>query len=240
MKTQDTDTVATEQSDTVKRRVFLVEDHPVTRRGVATLVNQQSDLTVCGEADSAAKALDLIQKQNPDIAVVDIGLKTTSGIELIKNVRVLLPELPVLVMSMYTSHHYAERAIRAGAKGYITKAEASDRILTAIRTVLSGELYLNEGMKEHMLNRLMGVKKNGQGLQIEALSDRELEVFKLIGNGYSTREIAGKLNLSVKTVDSYREHLKIKLGLKDASELLRNAITWERREATVVVQEAAE
>jgi DNA-binding NarL/FixJ family response regulator len=222
-------------AEPAKRRVFLVEDHPVTRRGVAVLLNQQPDLAVCGEADSAARALELMQKQNPDIAVIDIGLKTTSGIELIKNVRVLLPELPILVMSMYSSHHYAERAIRAGARGYITKAEASDRVLAAIRSVLAGELYLNEDLKEHMLNRLMGVRRNDGGLPIDALSDRELEVFKLIGNGYSTREIAGRLNLSVKTVDSYREHLKLKLELKDASDLLRRAIEWERRETTVGV-----
>ena len=211
-------------------RVFLVDDHPITRSGIATLINQEKSLTVCGEADSAPKALDMIQKLNPDLAIVDISLKTTSGIELMKNLKVLALNLPVLVMSMHDESLYAERALRAGAKGYIMKQEASDKILTAIRRVLSGELYLSDKMKEKMLHRLVNNKKDEMVFSIDSLSDREMEVFQLIGNGYSTRQIAAKLNLSVKTIDSYREHLKLKLHLEKGSDLVRHAIQWVKSE----------
>jgi len=190
-------------------------------------------MTVCGEADSAPLAMDLIPKAAPDLAIIDITLKTTSGIELMKNIKALLPDMPVLIMSMHDESLYAERALRAGAKGYIMKHEASEKILIAVRRVLSGELYLSEKMKEKMLHRLVKSRKEEVVFSIDTLSDREMEVFQLIGNGYSTRQIAGKLNLSVKTIDSYREHLKLKLRLEKGADLVRHAIQWVRSEGVV-------
>jgi len=216
-----------------KRRIFLVDDHPITRQGVVVLINQEPDLEVCGEADSAPKAFDLLQKSKADLAVVDISLKTTSGIELTKNLKVLLPDLPVLIMSMHDESLYAERALRAGAKGYVMKQEASDNILIAIRRILDGELYLSEKMKEKMLHRLVHNRKDEVVFSIDTLSDREMEVFQLIGNGFSTRQIATKLNLSVKTIDSYREHLKLKLHIEKGADLVRHAIQWVKSENIV-------
>ncbi|CAM2965151.1 response regulator transcription factor [Rariglobus hedericola] len=216
-----------------KRRIFLVDDHPITRQGVAVLINQEPDLEVCGEADSAPKAFDLLQKAKADLAVVDISLKTTSGIELTKNLKVLLPDLPILIMSMHDESLYAERALRAGAKGYVMKQEASESILIAIRRILAGELYLSEKMKEKMLHRLVHNRKDEVVFSIDTLSDREMEVFQLIGNGFSTRQIATKLNLSVKTIDSYREHLKLKLHIEKGADLVRHAIQWVKSENIV-------
>ncbi|MBW8780444.1 MAG: response regulator transcription factor [Verrucomicrobia bacterium] len=215
----------------VKRRIFLVDDHPITRQGVAVLINQEPDLIVSGEADSAPLATQLIVQDAPDLAIFDITLKTTSGIELMKNIKALLPDMPVLMISMQDESLYAERALRAGAKGYIMKHEASDKILTAIRQVLSGDLYLSEKMKEKMLHRLVKSRKEKVVFSIDTLSDREMEVFQLIGNGFSTRQIAEKLTLSVKTIDSYREHLKLKLRLEKGSDLVRHAIQWVRSES---------
>ncbi|MDF3057146.1 MAG: two component transcriptional regulator, LuxR family [Rariglobus sp.] len=225
--------VSTASPDAAKRRIFLVDDHPITRQGVVVLINQEPDLEVCGEADSAPKAFDLLQKSKADLAVVDISLKTTSGIELTKNLKVLLPDLPVLIMSMHDESLYAERALRAGAKGYVMKQEASDNILIAIRRILDGELYLSEKMKEKMLHRLVHNRKDEVVFSIDTLSDREMEVFQLIGNGFSTRQIATKLNLSVKTIDSYREHLKLKLHIEKGADLVRHAIQWVKSENIV-------
>lgn len=165
--------------------------------------------------------------------MVDVSLKTMSGIELMKNIKVLAPNLPVLFMSMHDESLYAERALRAGAQGYIMKQEASEKILTAIHRVLDGELYLSDRMKEKMLHRIVNKKKEDGGFSIDSLSDREMEVFQLIGNGFSTRQIAAKLNLSVKTIDSYREHLKLKLQLETGSDLVRYAIQWVKSENVV-------
>jgi len=209
-----------------KHRILLVDDHPITRQGVAVLINQEEDLEVIGEADSAPAAIALLQKQPADLAIIDITLKTTNGIELMKHIRVLAPDMPVLVMSMHDEGVYAERAMRAGARGYIMKQEASSRVLTAIRTVLSGELHLSDRMKERMLHRLVSNRKEEVRFSIDTLSDREMEVFQLIGDGFSTRQVASKLNLSVKTIDSYREHLKLKLQLESGKDLVRYAIQW--------------
>lgn len=230
-----TDTPApTTGQEPVRHRIFLVDDHPITRAGVSVLINQEDNLTVCGEADNAPVALDLIRKLKPDLVVMDITLKTSSGIELMKNVKALMPELPVLMMSMHDENLYAERALRAGAKGYIMKQEASDKILTAIRCVLSGEPYLSDKMKARLLQSLVHKKKPSEaGFSIDSLSDREMEVFQLIGNGFTTRQIATRLNLSVKTIDSYREHLKLKLQLENGAELVRHAIQWVRSENIV-------
>lgn len=213
-----------------KHRILLVDDHPITRQGVSVLINQEEDLEVIGETDSAPSAIELLSKQPADLAIIDITLKTTNGIELMKHIRVLAPDMPVLVMSMHDEGVYAERAMRAGARGYIMKQEASSRVLTAIRTVLSGELHLSDRMKERMLHRLVNNRKEEVRFSIDTLSDREMEVFQLIGDGYSTRQVAGKLNLSVKTIDSYREHLKLKLQLESGKDLVRYAIQWMKGE----------
>jgi DNA-binding NarL/FixJ family response regulator len=215
------------------RRIFLVDDHPVTRAGVGALLGQQANFQICGEADSAPKAIDLIPKLNPELAIVDISLKTTSGIELIKNLNALSRDLKVLVLSMHDEFLYAERALRAGAKGYVMKDQAADTLVGAVRRVLSGELHVSEKMKERMLNRFVSNKRDELTFSMDSLSDREMEVLVHIGNGYSTRQIAAKLNLSVKTIDSYREHLKIKLRLDKGADLVRHAIQWVKSEELV-------
>jgi DNA-binding NarL/FixJ family response regulator len=206
--------------------VLLVDDHPITRQGVAALISQDPSLFVCGEADNGPRALELVTKVAPALAVIDISLKSSNGLELMKNLKILAPKLPVLVMSMHDEALYAERALRAGAQGYIMKQEASEKILAAIQRVLKGELYLSEKMQEKMLQRIVKAKPEEPGFAIDTLSDREMEVFQLIGNGFSTRQIATQLNLSVKTIESYREHLKLKLALETGSDLVRYAIQW--------------
>lgn len=217
--------------------VFVVEDHPITLAGLAAIVNREPDLFICGDSDSASAALDLIAKTKPAIVITDISLKTSNGLELLKNLATLCPQVPVLVISMHDETLYAERAIRAGARGYLMKREAAEKILPAIRTILAGDIYLSEPMKGKLLSGLVRQRKGGpqdqQSLPLDTLSDRELEVFQLIGNGFTTREIAQRLNLSTKTIDSYREHLKTKLAVENGAELARRAICWTRVENIV-------
>jgi DNA-binding NarL/FixJ family response regulator len=215
-----------------KLRVLLVDDHPITRQGLKALVNQQPNLEVCGETDTAAQAIDLVASLQPDLAIVDVALKTTNGIELTKNLKAHSPNLPILVVSMHDEALYAERALRAGAMGYVMKQEAGEKVALAIQHLLRGEIFLSARMKERMLHRFVNKKREGMVFAIDTLSDREMEVFQLIGNGYSTRQIAQKLGLSSKTIDSYREHLKLKLGLETGADLVRHAIQWARTEAT--------
>lgn len=214
--------------------VFLVEDHPITQAGLAALISREDDLFICGEADNAPAALDQIAKLRPSIVISDIALKTSNGIELMKNLMALCPEVPILVMSMHDESLYAERAIRAGARGYIMKREAAEKIIPAIRAILNGDIYLSEQMKGKLLSGIVrGRKAEPNAFPLDTLSDRELEVFQLIGNGFTTREIAQRLNLSTKTIDSYREHLKLKLDLDSGAELVRRAIRWTRFENIV-------
>lgn len=212
-------------------RVLIVDDHPLLRRGVGQLINNEKDMTVCGEAEDAHKALTAIQDYKPDIAVIDVSLGGTSGIELLKNIKVRWPKLLVLVLSMHDEAVYAQRALRAGAAGYIMKQEATERVLVAIRKILNGEVYLSERLGNRMLNTLVGGRASLSGSPIEELSDRELEVFGLIGQGHGTRPIAEKLHLSVKTIESHRAHIKEKLGLKNATELVHHAIQWVQSES---------
>ncbi len=202
-----------------KLKVLLVDDHPITRQGMKALVNQQPNLEVCGEADNAPYAIELVGKLQPDLAIVDIALKTTNGIELTKNIKVQAPNLPVLIVSMHDEG--------------LMKQEAGEKIIAAIQRLLQGEIYLSDKIKEKMLHRFVNKKGDGMVFSIDTLSDREMEVFQLIGNGYSTRQIAQKLNLSSKTIDSYREHLKLKLNLDSGAELVRHAIQWARNEGSV-------
>lgn len=211
-------------------RILIVDDHPLMRQGVAQLINHEKDLLVCGEADEANKALDAIANSKCDIAIIDISLKGSSGIELLKNIKVRYPKLPVLILSMHDESVYAQRALRAGAAGYIMKQEGTEKVIVAIRKVLNGEVYLSEKLGAKMLNQLVGGRGALTGAPIDELSDRELEVFGLIGQGHGTRPIAEKLHLSVKTIESHRAHIKEKLNLKNATELVHHAIQWVQSE----------
>ncbi len=212
-----------------KTRIFLVDDHHIVRMGLAQLINQEADLMVCGEAESSEEAVVGIGKLVPDIAVVDISLGEENGLELIKRIGILYPEVKILVLSIHDEDIYAERALRAGAKGYIMKREAAETVITAIRKVLRGNIYLSGTMSETLLSRIFSGTPIACGRRVEDLSDRELEVFELIGIGWATKEIAERLGLSIKTIETYREKLKIKLRLKDSSELLRQAIRWMQK-----------
>ncbi|MEO6875749.1 MAG: response regulator transcription factor [Opitutaceae bacterium] len=216
----------------IKRHsIFLVEDHPITRAGLSALISREPDLFMCGEADNAPTALTMIARLQPSLVVADITLRTSNGIELMKNLSAIGPDLRILALSMHDEVVYAERAIRAGARGYLMKQEATEKIVPAIRVLLSGEIYLSDAVKIRLVANLASGRKAGQTtFPMETLSDREMEVFNLIGNGFATREIAGRLHLSTKTIDTYREHLKIKLSLKSGAELVRQAILWSRSE----------
>lgn len=224
------ETTARETGSRPRAGIFLVEDHPVTRAGIAALVSRDPHLRVSGEADNAQVALDLIIKHEPALVVMDIALKTSNGLELMKNLLAQLPDLPVLVMSMHDENLYAERAIRAGARGYLMKNEAAENIIVAIRTILKGDVYFSERIKGKLLNGTAGKRRGDPIFPLETLSDREMEVFQLIGGGFATRDIATRLKLSAKTIDSYRENLKVKLGLENSAELVRHAVRWARSE----------
>ena len=213
-----------------KRRVFVVDDHPIVRERLAELINQEPDLQVCGEAEDALNARKLIEARPPDIAIVDITLKDTYGIELIKDLKERLPKLPILVLSMHDESIYGERAIRAGAKGYLNKQEASKKVIIAIRTILSGEVYASDKMKSAMLQKMSGGHRPEGGSPTDVLSDRELEVFQLLGQGSAVRQIAEMLFVSPKTVEAHREHIKEKMNFKTSAELLRYAIQYTLKE----------
>jgi DNA-binding NarL/FixJ family response regulator len=209
-----------------KARVFLVDDHPLVREHLTALIQAQADLAVCGEAADAPTALSLITRQAPDLVILDISLKRSNGLELIKQLKDLWPKLPVLVLSMHDEMLYAERALRAGALGYITKEEATVNVLSAVRRVLGGQVYLSEQMAGRMMKKMVHGTKDETGSPLEVLTDRELEVFQLLGGGLGTRQIAEELHLGIKTVESYRARIKEKLLLADGNQLLQHAIQW--------------
>jgi DNA-binding NarL/FixJ family response regulator len=209
-----------------KRAIFIVDDHPIVRQGLALLINRESDLAVCGDAEEAGSALKRIEELKPDLIVVDISLNGPDGLDLLKDLRARDANLPVLILSMLDESLYAERALRAGARGYIMKQEATERVLVAIRRILDGEIYVSERMGNRMLHQFVGVGQVEQRSPIANLTDRELEVFRLIGEGRGTRQIAEELHISVKTVESYQAHIKEKLTLKNARELVQRAIQW--------------
>lgn len=217
---------------TKKTRVFMVDDHPIVRQGLGLLINRESDLTVCGEAESAQSAMRAVDSSQPDVLIVDISLNGPDGLDLLKNVRSRFPDLPVLILSMHDESIYAERALRAGAQGYIMKQEATEKVLVALRRILAGEIYVSERIANRMLQRYIGSPSSGRPPSIADLTDRELEVFRLIGEGHSTRQIAEDLHLSVKTVESYQAHIKEKLSLRSARELVQHAIQWSINEKT--------
>lgn len=216
-----------EKSETAARtKVFLVDDHPLVREWLTQLIQRESDLAVCGEAEDTQEALEKINETKPDIVIADISLKTTHGLELVKDLQVRFPSLPVLILSMHDESLYAERVLRAGAKGYITKQEATKKILPAIRQVLAGQIYISEKMASRMVHKMVLGRAEEQKTPIERLTDRELEVFQLIGCGQGTRRIASELHLGIKTVESYRARIKEKLKLDDGTQLLQQAIQW--------------
>jgi DNA-binding NarL/FixJ family response regulator len=209
-------------------KVVLVDDHPVTCQGVAALVSQSRDMEVVGQASSAPAGLALIQEHEPELAVVDVSLRGTSGIEFVKSALAIEPRLLVLMMSMYDEMLYAPRAFKAGARGYIMKHEASETIVDALHGIIEGKAYISTRLKEKLAESMLSSRNSEVEDSVQKLSDREMEVFQLIGDGYTTRQIAKRLNLSVKTIDSYREHLKVKLNLPDAPNLLQHAIRWTK------------
>lgn len=209
-----------------KRTVFIVDDHPIVRQGLALLINREPDLAVCGDAEEAGSALRLIEELKPDLVVVDISLNGPDGLDLLKTIRTRDPNLPVLILSMMDELLYAERGLRAGANGYIMKQQATEQVLVAIRRILGGEIYVSERIANKMLHLFVGGSPTEQSSPVADLTDRELEVFRLIGEGHGTRQIADELHLSVKTVESYQAHIKDKLLLKNGRELVQRAIQW--------------
>lgn len=209
-----------------KTTILIVDDHPIVRQGLTELINHESDFEVCGQAEDAPEAMSLIKSLKPRLAIVDISLKETSGMELIKDIRASYPEISVLALSMHDESLYAERALRAGAQGYIMKTEAIEKVVDAIRMILTGRIYVSDKMAGKLMHKLVGGSPDVGVSAIERLSDRELEVFSLIGEGFGTRQIANRLHLSIKTIETYRAHIKDKLNLADASELLQYAIRW--------------
>lgn len=207
-------------------RVFIVDDHPLVREGLANLINQQSDCTVCGEAEDSAGAITGIGSSQPDVVLVDISLKNESGLELVKTLGNQFPELAVIVLSMHDEALYAERALHAGARGYVMKRETTKNVLTAIRRVLAGDIYVSDRVVNSMAKR-MSSRKTAAAEPVERLSDRELEIFRLLGQGRTPSQIAEDLRLSLKTVQAYCARAKEKFGVTSLTELLRAAIRWE-------------
>jgi DNA-binding NarL/FixJ family response regulator len=219
-------TVSMRTSPPTHSRVLVVDDHPIVRQGLTLMINREPDLVVCGEAQEAGTALDEIATTQPDIVIVDISLSGPDGIDLIKAIRARHATLPVLVLSMHDELIYAERTLRAGANGYIMKQEATDRVLIALRRILKGDVYLSDRAAIRMAEQYVRGASAQSRPAVAVLSDREPEVFRLIGAGHGTRQFAEKLHLSIKTVETYQAHIKDKLSLRSARELVQYAIEW--------------
>jgi DNA-binding NarL/FixJ family response regulator len=207
-------------------KILIVDDHPLVRQGLIGLLSTQDDFAVCGEASGIAEAQQQADSQRPDVAIVDISLADGSGIELIKDLHASFPDMKLLVLTMHDELVFAERALRAGAVGYVNKQEVSRTIVRAIREVLRGKMYLSQRATERMVQLAVGSKANLGKSPVERLTDREIEVFQMIGEGLTTRQIAGKLGLSPKTVDAHRERIKQRLELKNVTELTKHAVQW--------------
>lgn len=207
-------------------RIYLVDDHPLMRKGIAMTLEMETDFEVCGQAESAEQAISDIPIAKPDFVVVDISLPGMNGIELIKHLKAIDPSLLMLVVSRHDEDMYAERAIKAGARGYLMKMEAGDVIVNAIRRILKGQIYLSEELNNKLLMGIVLGGHIGRSSPLEVLSDRELEVFELIGNGSTTRDIAERMHISVKTVESYRTRIKTKFDITNGNELIKQAVQW--------------
>jgi len=210
----------------VKTRIYIVDDHALIRRGLTTLINGEPDMEVCGQADDASSALQDVIKLQPDLVTVDISLKGNSGLELIKSIRAFNPKIQILVLSMHHESIYALRVLKAGARAYIMKQDVISKVVEAIRRIRSGHLYVSDEVASQMLNRLVGGESGDDTSPVAMLSDRELEIVNLIGNGMLTREIAAKLHVSVKTVETHRAHIKEKLNLRNATQLVQFCVRW--------------
>jgi DNA-binding NarL/FixJ family response regulator len=216
----------TEPGLPARKTILIVDDHPLLRHGLAALIKSEPDLDVCGEAATSAAALEVIRQCSPDLVIVDLALDGSDGLDLIKTMKARHPEILALVLSMHDEALYAERALRAGARGYVNKQQLDDTLLVAIRRVLNGETYLSEKAGARFAAKFLGGVTLEKDSPLAVLTDRELEVFRLIGQGSCTREIAQQLHLSVKTIESYREHIKQKLALESGAELVRHATLW--------------
>src|SRR5215469_6806614 len=214
-------------------RILVVDDHPMVREGLVRLISHHSDLVCCGEAGTIAEAQTLVGSQNPDLVILDLRLKGGDGLELIKSLKARFPGLRILILSQYEAPLYAERALRAGALGYVVKEQAAEEVLTAIRTVLGGQVYLTRGMAALLLHKFVGVGAKASESGVQNLTDRELHVLHLLGAGLSTREIAAELKLSFKTVETHRENIKRKLGLSGAAALIHYATNWNRQQVSL-------
>jgi DNA-binding NarL/FixJ family response regulator len=210
----------------VKTRIYIVDDHALIRRGLTTLINGESDMEICGQAEDASTALQDVIKLQPDLVTVDISLKGNSGLELIKSIRAFNPKIQVLVLSMHHESIYALRVLKAGARAYIMKQDVISKVVEAIRRIRSGHLYVSDDVASQMLNRLVGGESGDDTSPVAMLSDRELEIVNLIGSGMLTREIAAKLHVSVKTVETHRAHIKEKLNLRNATQLVQFCVRW--------------
>lgn len=216
----------------MSQKIFVVDDHPIMRRGYASILDRQPDLEVCGEAGSADEALEKIPDSEADLVIVDISMEGMSGIELIKSLDAWDIDLPCLVVSMHDETLYAERALHAGAKGYIMKNEIDQTVVEAVRKILNGGFFLSDQMNNKILQRVSGTQRGIDESPLEQLSDRELEVFELLGKGQSTKEIAEELVISPKTVETHRRRIKQKLGIDSSTELLQRAVLWLEKEAS--------
>jgi DNA-binding NarL/FixJ family response regulator len=217
----------------MRKKVLLVDDHPIVRHGLKQLIDQEDDLIVCAEAGDTHTAFEKVNSHKPDVVIVDIHLGGTNGIDLIKNIRSQIGDLPVLVISLHEESLFAERALKAGANGYIMKRELTDQIMFALRKVLKGEMYVSDTILSKILHKVSGSSLNDSASDMDILSDRELDVFRLIGQGYTTRQIAEQLHLSIKTIETYRTRVKDKLNLQNTNELLMKAFEWVHNESIV-------
>lgn len=213
-----------------KLRILIVDDHPIFRRGIATLITSDSNMSVCGECESIPSALDAMRRLNPDIALIDIALPGANGIELIKLMRAERPKLSILMLSMHDETLYALRALKAGANGYVMKSEPPATVLTALRKIAAGGMYVSERFSEKLVFTAINSPNGGLGSPIDSLSDRELEVLRLLGNGCGTRAVAERLHLSIKTIETHRAHIKRKLGCKTSAEMVSFATDWVAHE----------
>ncbi|MFW5802074.1 MAG: response regulator [Spirochaeta sp.] len=215
----------------VKKTILLIEDHPLFSRGLAQLIHSESNHTVIAEVQNSQNAIQIVQDRKPDLAIIDLNLGDEDGLNLIAQLRSVAPDLTMLVLSMHEERYFAERALHAGAKGYIMKAEVGAKVIDAINTVLAGKVWISEDEREHLLEHMIGggrLENSSQLASVQSLSNRQLQVFKLIGEGWGTIEIAAKLNISIKTVDTHKAHLKEKLHCSSSQELRLMAVEWAK------------
>jgi DNA-binding NarL/FixJ family response regulator len=209
-----------------KIRVLVVDDHPIVRQGLAQVINQENDMVLDSEAGGATEALECFKKAKPDIAIIDISLKGTNGLDLTKSLLAIAPEFPILVLSMHDESLYVERVLRAGARGYLMKHEATEKVVNALRKILGGDIYVSENMSEVLLQKFISGKDASKNESVENLSDRELEILQLVGRGRGTRKIAEELHVSIKTIESHYAKIKEKLNLENVNELIQYAVKW--------------